>query len=193
MEPIEFSSDPVLCKWVRASYLDKDKLIKIKKQFTTNKPFPHLALEQFFIPAKIKQVKLALQKESFINKNADLFSFQQTNDLITTKNRLLRDFRAFLISSSCMQYLEYISGLALKRNTLDMAGTLYTDTDYLLCHDDQLEGRSIAYLIYLSTLKKGEGGELDLFSSSKTHLKSEISPTRVGKSITPKEGTFMFF
>ena len=31
-----------------------------------------------------------------------------------------------------------------------MSSAIYSDAHYLLCHDDELEGRRIAYIIYLT-------------------------------------------
>ena len=41
----------------------------------------------------------------------------------------------------------------------------YLHSDTLLCHDDELEGRRIAYIYYLvDNWKEADGGALDLFS-----------------------------
>ncbi len=41
----------------------------------------------------------------------------------------------------------------------------YKATDHLLCHDDELEGRRIAFILYLSPQwSEEDGGTLDLFS-----------------------------
>jgi Rps23 Pro-64 3,4-dihydroxylase Tpa1-like proline 4-hydroxylase len=41
----------------------------------------------------------------------------------------------------------------------------YKTTDHLLCHDDELEGRRIAFILYLSPQwSEEDGGTLDLFS-----------------------------
>lgn len=41
-------------------------------------------------------------------------------------------------------------------------------TDYLLCHDDQLENRKIAFILYLteSDWSNEDGGQLELFKCS---------------------------
>ncbi|XP_047737201.1 prolyl 3-hydroxylase OGFOD1, partial [Hyalella azteca] len=41
--------------------------------------------------------------------------------------------------------------------------SLYLHTDALLCHDDELEGRRVAFILYLGDLGAGDGGSLDLF------------------------------
>ncbi len=41
----------------------------------------------------------------------------------------------------------------------------YKATDHLLCHDDELEGRRIAFILYLSPQwSEEDGGTLDLFT-----------------------------
>ena len=48
-----------------------------------------------------------------------------------------------------------------------MAGTLYESGDFLLCHDDKLEGRKIAYVFYLTeNFKEKDGGSFVLFNSA---------------------------
>lgn len=44
--------------------------------------------------------------------------------------------------------------------------TLHATADTLLCHDDELEGRRIAFILYLvPPWDKADGGTLDLFST----------------------------
>jgi len=47
--------------------------------------------------------------------------------------------------------------------------------DVLLCHDDELEGRRIAFILYLMPAwEKSDGGTLDLYSTDGKSL--ELSP-----------------
>lgn len=41
-----------------------------------------------------------------------------------------------------------MTGIELYEN-VDMSAALYSDSSYLLCHDDDLSERRIAYIIYL--------------------------------------------
>jgi Rps23 Pro-64 3,4-dihydroxylase Tpa1-like proline 4-hydroxylase len=50
-----------------------------------------------------------------------------------------------------------------------------------------LEGRSIAYVFYLSTLNKSEGGSLGLYSSKNK------KPIKIAKRIQPEFNSFIFF
>lgn len=148
-------------------------------------------MSNFLKQEEARKLLTALTKESFYQKQSDLFQFKQTNDLASTRNSDLKLFRDFLKSSQFIHYLEKITKTKLKRNSIDIAGALYEDTDFLLCHDDKLERRKIAFIYYLSTLKKEEGGSLNLFESKKQ--KNRLEPTKSTVSIRPVFNTFVCF
>lgn len=55
---------------------------------------------------------------------------------------------------------------------IDLAGQIYSPGDYLLCHDDQLEGRKVAFICYLVDEEWNldeDGGSLDLYPSEFNH------------------------
>lgn len=173
--------------WLEKRYCDSSPLAKLSKEFVSNKPFPHLVLPDFLQLDKVADLLEALSKEEFYEKNSDLFSLKQTNDLLGSKHRVLQEFRSLLLSESFLLLLEKITGLTLKRGVLDLQGSLYEDTDYLLCHDDQLEGRALAFIYYLSDFEEADGGSLNLFASHKG------IPTNVVKKIVPRMNTLAFF
>lgn len=175
----------LLEQWLNKKILVADK--EHFKIFKDNKPFQHLEITNFFQAEKIADILEALTKEEFYEKNADLFSFKQTQDFITTKEKTLQEIRAMLTSTEFTKYMEAITGLQLKEETIDLHATLYEDTDYLLCHDDKLEGRAIAFIVYLSDLEENDGGSLNLFAAR------EQKPTNVIKRIIPKINSFVFF
>ncbi len=178
---------PLLRSWINPQYLQEKKVTEIKTKFIKNKPFPHVVLPSFFNEEQVVLLLKALVKEPFNEKYADLFKFMQTNDLKGTKNKTLALFRDVLYSKAFVQYIRCITDLPLKEKPVDLAATLYQDTDYLLCHDDQLEGRKLAFLLYLSEMEEGEGGSLNLFSAKKG------TPAKMVTQITPKFNTFAFF
>ena len=57
--------------------------------------------------------------------------------------------------------------------------------DYLLFHDDVVEGRKIAYITYLSDLSEADGGALRLYNIKK--------PLRPIKKIYPRVNSFACF
>ena len=176
-----------LPEWISSKYVSGQGIEQLKKLFPTQKPFPHLELKNFFQPDKIIPVLKALLEEHFIPQQADLFQFKQTDDFKNSKNKILQEFRNFLSSREFTSYLGHITSSLLKPQSIDMSGTLYEDTDYLLCHDDQLEGRRIAYFLYLSDLDKNDGGALNLLSSK------DGIPAEVKVTIIPQFNTFSFF
>lgn len=153
-------------------------------QFKTAKPFPHCIINNFLSEEKARQLLKTLLKERFLLRDSDLFTFFQTNDLIATKHKPLREFCNFLSSEEFKQYLKALTSITLQQKSIDIAGTLYTRTHYLLPHDDQLETRKIAFIYYLSTLKQKDGGALVLYNSK---------PSKIIKRIYPKFNTFVMF
>lgn len=177
----------MLSDWLNPWYFEKDITLKNKKLFHHQGPFPHLEFRNFFKDEKAKLILKALISEQFFLKEADLFKFQQTTDFRASSNQLLQEFRDFLSSKEFISLMENITSTSLKPGVIDMSGTLYQDTDFLLCHDDRLEGRKIAYFYYLSDLDQEDGGQLNLFSSSNS------KPIKIEKRIIPQFNTFSFF
>lgn len=60
--------------------------------------------------------------------------------------------------------------------------------DFLLCHDDELDSRRIAFILYLNSWKSEWGGNLELFSATES-----VHPSKVVKSICPDFNKFAFF
>lgn len=53
-------------------------------------------------------------------------------------------------------------------DTVDLTSSVYKYTDYLLCHDDELEDRRIAFVLYLTEFDAHDGGTLELLSANGT-------------------------
>jgi Rps23 Pro-64 3,4-dihydroxylase Tpa1-like proline 4-hydroxylase len=166
---------------INPRYLKPAMLQKLRKQYAAAKPFPHLRLTDFFTAKDVKRVEEALRHEQFVEADADLFSFKQCNDLKHSKHPVLQGLRNYLRSKEFLVWLSYVTGENLS-NELDLSGFIYSDTDHLLPHDDELEGRKIAFVINLSTLKPSQGGQLDLFKQNK-----------IAKSYSPVWNSIVFF
>lgn len=171
-------------EWVSKAYLGD--ISSLQKKFQGNNPFQHIVLENFFNEDRLKEVLIALQKQLFIEKNTDLFQFKQTSvDFKSIENKALHDFYSFFSSKEFIELIAKITGTNL--NSIDMSGFIYSKTDYLLPHDDQLEDRKIAYVVNLSDFTEKDGGKLELFDS-KDH-----SPTRIIQSHSPKFNSLVLF
>ena len=169
----------MLKKYINNKYLNDKNL---KSKFRSNKPFQHLVLDEFFNYDFISKVYLELKEENFDDKESDLFSFSQTLDLVSTKNKTLNLFYNIINSDEFKEYLFNITGIKAF-GKIDASGFIYSNCDYLLPHDDRLENRKIAYVLNLSKdfVKLG-GGSLDFFNKNK-----------IVKSIYPKFNTFTIF
>lgn len=72
---------------------------------------------------------------------------------------------------------------------MTITASQYKYTDRLLCHDDNLHDRSVAFIFYLcKDWSEQDGGSLDLFDCD-----SRNQPKNVVKSIFPSYGSFAFF
>ena len=154
----------------------------LAKKYKSNKPFPHFRIKGLFEESLLDAVRKALLAEKFHEQEANLFSFQQTNDLKLSKNRVLKGFREHLRTTEFVNLLEQLTGEKLSRK-IDISGFIYDDTDHLLPHDDKLEGRKIAFVINLSKKWKAKyGGQLDFFKGKK-----------IAKSLVPEWNSFVIF
>ena len=176
-----------LKNWINKHYTDNIVLNSLTKKFRTAKPFPNLELTDFFNRAKLTRIRESLQDEEFYEKESDLFKLKQTNDLVSSKNRNILEFRRFLCSPDFIGLMESIAGTELKQNYMDLSGNIYEDTCFLLCHDDRLEGRKIAFIIYFTSLPATDGGSLGLLDSKKG------MPNKIIKRIQPEFNKFAFF
>jgi prolyl 3-hydroxylase /prolyl 3,4-dihydroxylase len=159
---------------------------KLHSSYRTAKPYPHLVIDGLFDKKQLMQIKKALLNEPFFEKKSDLFSFHQTNDLTYTTSPVLQEFTQFLYSKSFISFMNQLTGRTLGAKP-DIFGSMYTSTDYLLVHDDQLEGRTIAFLLYLEDMTSSQGGNLALYNAKNGQ------PTSIQSHIIPKLGRFAFF
>lgn len=176
-----------LSNWLNPQHIQKKTIQDYKKRFLNNSPFPHLEIHDFLKEEKILSLIKALEKEEFLEKESDLFKFMQTHDFATTDNLVLQELRSFLSSKEFLSFMKDITELPLKEESIDLSSSLYQNTDYLLPHDDRLEGRKIAFMLYLSTLNEKDGGKL-IFYKTKGSI-----PREEEKAIIPKRNTFVFF
>ena len=167
--------------------LNEKNLNSLNKQFLSAKPFPHIQIKNFIKEEKAITILEALKKEKFIEKESDLFHFKQTHDLHFTKNPELKKFHSSLLNWEFFNLISEITNTKFK-GTLDCAGSLYESCDFLLPHDDKLEGRKIAYVLYLSKdFTKKDGGSFILYNSKNNR------PTSIAKKIQPLFNSLLLF
>lgn len=117
----------------------------------------------------------------------DLYQFEQTNDLANVDsnnlNVLFETFQTDLIS-----WMERNTKIDLNK-TISISSSCYSDTDFLLCHDDNMGDRRIAFILYLSKdWEAADGGALELFDTDEYGL-----PRDVVHSLVPEYNSLVFF
>uniref|UniRef100_A0A674CGI7 2-oxoglutarate and iron-dependent oxygenase domain containing 1 n=1 Tax=Salmo trutta TaxID=8032 RepID=A0A674CGI7_SALTR len=128
-------------------------------------PFPHCIIRNFIQSDSFTE---NLQRElldlNFHEKSNDLYKFNQSDDLKKRKEPHITGLRAALFGLF-RSWLGEVLGVELEP-TVDISCAKYQYTDVLLCHDDELEGRRVAFILYLvPPWESSDGGTLDLFST----------------------------
>jgi len=170
---------------IRARNFPIKEVRKLKEEFIEAKPFPNLSIKNF-----LKDHKLlfeAIKKEKFYKKDSDLFSFSQTSNLFYSKNAVIQSAVKLFSSQTFSSLISAVSGIKLKAGALDISGSLYEKTDYLLCHDDRVEDRKIAFILYLNALAEKDGGALALYLNKGSHPYKKIV------SYLPAENSLFIF
>ena len=118
--------------------------------------------------------------------------------------------RSLLYGEQFRALLQSITGVAVSGSldaSVSMSCAAYSDTHRLLCHDDELQGRRIAYILYLvpDDWSDADGGHLDLFDSHQPDSNSGPLDTRqpprpvpssspsTDRSLLPAFNAFTFF
>ncbi|XP_033636963.1 prolyl 3-hydroxylase OGFOD1-like [Asterias rubens] len=153
-----------------------------------NDPFSCCVLPNFVKDTNFLQgLKDDLLGLPFKEKSNDLYKFQQSGALQNYSSPHIIGLRKFLYEDF-LCWLREVTGITLN-DTVDMTCSKYNYTDALLCHDDELGGRRIAFIFYLlPSWTEQDGGSLDLFN-----VDEHGQPSQVVKSLFPKWNNFVFF
>uniref|UniRef100_A0AAR2M2P1 Prolyl 4-hydroxylase alpha subunit domain-containing protein n=1 Tax=Pygocentrus nattereri TaxID=42514 RepID=A0AAR2M2P1_PYGNA len=151
-------------------------------------PFRHCRIQNFIHSQGFAQnLRDELLQLSFHNKSNDLYKFKQSEDLKRRKEHHISQMRS-LIFVQFRSWLAEVLGVDLEP-TVDISCAKYEHTDVLLCHDDELEGRRVAFILYLvPSWDLSDGGTLDLYSTDEHY-----QPVNIAKSLLPSWNTLMFF
>lgn len=177
----------MLNDWVNSKYIENS--YEYSKEFENNKPFAHLNLNNFFIEEKLEDIYEEIKNLDFYLEDHDLYQFLRTVDFKNLKNNeKISNFYNFIFSKEFISFIEEITNTKLSTKKGDLHSLRLQNTHYLLCHDDQVENRYLAFVINLSKdFKKDNGGSLDLFESENSR------PKKIAKSIFPQFNQFNIF
>ncbi|GBG26666.1 Prolyl 3-hydroxylase OGFOD1 [Hondaea fermentalgiana] len=174
---------------------DRSGLEALKTSFEDALPFPHASLDNFVKDEAVleKLQEEIMKDELFFPKENDLFSFMQTKDLAEKRAErpgAIKDFVDALYSREMRDILTELTGVQGLTDHFDLTSSVYTETNNLLCHDDELSSRRIAYILYLvpEDWSEADGGTLDLFT-----VDANKQPNGIMKRIVPKRNSLVFF
>lgn len=173
---------------------------EFKKHWHSQSNFKSANLEIISKPFKVCRISNFLRDKTFIEnlkneiehfdhtrKDLDLYQFEKTSDLVSATTEYIpilnRSFREDLVS-----WMKFNTNIELN-GKVSMSSARYYKRDYLLCHDDNMDDRRIAYIFYLTNdWSKEDGGALDLFDTDEEGL-----PRNVVKSLIPEYNSLVFF
>lgn len=168
-------------------HVNQQDLRELAKSFSEAKPFKHVEITELFDSQFLQKVTNELDRLNFTYKESDLFKFYQSQSLAEGDlPKAIGELRELLYSKEFVKLMSQITGLELTGKA-DLHATIYEDTNFLLVHDDKLDSRKIAFLIYLTDMEIDEGGALNLFENS------DGKPTEVVREVIPKFNKFAMF
>ncbi|XP_069030501.1 prolyl 3-hydroxylase OGFOD1 [Embiotoca jacksoni] len=151
-------------------------------------PFPHCVIKNFLSSETfVENLQSELLRLNFHEKSNDLYKFKQSDDLRKRTEPHIAGLRAALFGRF-RSWLGEVLRIELEP-TVDISCARYEYTDILLCHDDELEGRRIAFILYLvPPWRSSDGGTLDLYTTD-----SNFHPQNIVKSLVPSWNTLVLF
>ncbi|KAF7635607.1 hypothetical protein Mgra_00004996 [Meloidogyne graminicola] len=171
----------------------KNKMITcLEGKHESSYPFPHFHLIDFITNSKlIKDLRNELHSVAWLPKCNDLYSLNQTVDIANLQEEhypYLYTFYQFLLND-VRRWLMSMTGVQLGEK-LALTGSRYLSGDCLLTHDDKLEGRAFAFVLYLNVdWTETDGGDLCLYNCNP----STNQPEKIVKRIRPIENSFSLF
>lgn len=172
-------------QWINPKH--EQNVQAIAQEYQEAQPFEHIQVPEFLDKKKFEELVHALSNLQFEHKENDLFSLAQTPDLQSVSNETIQEFIDFMNSKELRNWFAQVTQVETTPGEIDIFGAIYQDTDYLLPHDDQLEDRKIAWILYLTTLTQEQGGALALYTDD------EGMPEKKIKAYQPIANSIAFF
>ncbi|CAG9763902.1 unnamed protein product [Ceutorhynchus assimilis] len=160
-----------------------DKQLKSDNFELIIQPFKVCVINNFIENFWIEKFVTSLYDLDFNLRHLDLYEFFQSRDLKHYNSDTMVTFYKFLIDD-VKQWVSAIIDTDL--TDVSVTCSLYTNTDYLLVHDDQKDDRKIAFILYLTD--ENEGGALQLIGTD-----SRGHPNQSVKNLWPRANQFVFF
>tara|TARA_Y100000758_G_C15988382_1_gene399551 strand:- start:210 stop:785 length:576 start_codon:yes stop_codon:yes gene_type:complete len=161
---------------------DVNQLPKIKLH-----PFPHVVVKNFLDSATLDLAIDALAGLEYDFKESDLFSYWASIDLTAINHPAINILRNDLGDDNWRK--KVAKSFKVKQlSSIDLAAYVYGLGDFLLPHDDQVEGRTIAYSLHLTPeITEKTGGALNIFKANKE------GKSKLVDSILPEYNSLIMF
>ncbi|CAG9856822.1 unnamed protein product [Phyllotreta striolata] len=186
---------------IRSNLLPEAFVNEIKLHWNKNETFKNQDVELIVDPFKVLVINDFVHDADFLNhireefydldwnaRNMDLYEFFQSKDLKYLNSEYISAVYEFL-NSDVRNWVSNLMGFDLTH--ISTTCSLYSNTDYLLVHDDQREDRMVAFVLYL-TGKNGwnssKGGALQLFNKDE-----KGQPMEVAREIFPANNQLVLF
>lgn len=176
-------------------------LSELKEHFDNSKSYSNDVIDLLQSPFQVGVIKNLLQDPSFLNvireefnainwnkRNMDLYELFQSEDLSKSVFKQIKVVYDFL-KTDVMNFVSKITGFEF--TNISATCSYYSDTDYLLVHDDRQDDRLVAFILYLTgkeNWNKDWGGSLQLFSCDENG-----QPDKIVHDILPTNNQFVFF
>lgn len=133
------------------------------------------------------QIKSELWNVKTRRNSIDLYQFEQSKDLANVMSKNLKNLFA-TFQTDLATWMKRNTKIDLNKK-ISISSACYSDTDFLLCHDDNMGDRRIAFILYLSkNWEASDGGALELFDTDEYGL-----PRDVVESLIPEYNSLIFF
>lgn len=136
---------------ISSEFFKEENVAAMRKAFQEHKPFPFHLMKDFLDIRYARQLMEELKTLDYFHRKNDLYEYAGSKDLKGVDSPLVSKFRSVLYSDRFRQLLKDITGIEVTglEKDVDINSAVYEDGHHLLCHDDQLSGRRIAYILYL--------------------------------------------
>lgn len=183
-------------------FMEEEFKVKFAKAFRSQESLSEKGSVIHTVPFKCCVIPNFISDEDFLNrlerellelkffqKSNDLYKFHQSDDLKKSSRSHIALLRSALYNDFRL-WLQDVTGFNDLTDQVDMSCAKYRHTDVLLCHDDELEGRRIAYIFYLvpPDWTNNDGGTLDLFCTDE-----HGQPDQITTSLVPQWNSLVFF
>jgi len=189
-------SESITCEKITTDIKNVVKTTKSEEHETlgnvtvTNSPFSCIVVQNFLTDNEFfGRLQSECANLKFNQKSNDLYKFKQSTSLTSESGIHIGKLRSVLLEN-VRPWIMSVLDVELESDTLDLFCARYRYTDTLLCHDDELEGRKVAFILYLTEEEwtEEDGGLLELFDTDE-----KGNPNQVVKKFVPHNNSFAFF